>query len=132
MRVLTHLPSISSTFYAHVFRTKFWRQKTQVLCAAFLVTFWQKSTYIQKTKNARKKCWWIWHLESISPKKIRVTFALLRSFLVHCLYLNFGYESWVWVSSNQYYCPSYGSLKKWRKIQKGQNVSKNNHFAWLF
>jgi len=47
------LPSISSTFNARVFRTKFWRQKTQVLCAAFLVTFCQKKHI--RTKNARVK-----------------------------------------------------------------------------
>jgi len=56
------LPSISSTFYASVFRTKFWRQKSQ------------SQTYLEKscsicfgTKNARVKCWWNLLLKSEIP-----------------------------------------------------------------
>ncbi len=30
------LPSISSTFYAHIFCTKFWRQKTKVLFSSYV------------------------------------------------------------------------------------------------
>jgi len=63
------LPSISSTFYARLFRTKFWCQKTKVL---FSLPFWRKKHF--RMKNASVKCWWNWHLVEI---KLHVYFFFL-------------------------------------------------------
>jgi len=49
-------PSISSTFYACVFETKFWRQKLQ-WCVLGLKFFGTKIL----AKKLCVKCWWNWH-----------------------------------------------------------------------
>ncbi len=55
-----HLPSISLTFFARVFRTKvtFWR--------LFLVTRTYKNDV--RTKNSRVLRWWNWHLINVRFK----------------------------------------------------------------
>ncbi len=49
------LPSISSMFYAHVFLSKFWRQKLQSWNET-----WESCPICFCTKNACIKCWWNW------------------------------------------------------------------------
>ncbi len=51
--------SISSTFYAHIFRTKFWRQKLQTCAKLFRTKFWRQTCFCMK--NACIKYWWNWH-----------------------------------------------------------------------
>ncbi len=65
----TPLPSTSSMFYTHVFRTKFWRQKSQSQM------YLEKSCSICfRTKNARLKCLWNWPLVvNITRTKLKVT-----------------------------------------------------------
>jgi len=68
------------------------KNKKQVLCAAFLVTFWWKK-YI-RTKNARVKCWWNWHL--------RTHFVILRQYLyIYLIWIYFQVNS---LQQNKYVC----------------------------
>ncbi len=67
------LPSISSTSYAQIFRTKvfFWQ--------LFLVTFWLWQKLC--TKNSRVKCWWNRHLvSSAALDAARFIFVTRESF----------------------------------------------------
>jgi len=101
---LLHLVSISSTFYARVFHTKFWHQK------------WLSQMYLEKScsicfcmKNARVKCWWNWLLNCntimFQKRERRVTsfrglwLCSSRAFyipgfnFINILRMNFSYKS---------------------------------------
>ncbi len=70
---LVYLGSISPTFFARVFRTNVF----------FLVTF-----RIKRTKNARKKRWWNWHLVWREPNNELFWLILQKFNILRCnLYL---------------------------------------------
>jgi len=96
---LTHKESISSMFYALIFRTKFWHQKLQRWLLG--LKFWGQKFC---TKNGHVKRWWNWHKDTI--------FLFLPS--TYTLYLSHG----TWMRSHARTHTHTYTHHGWKKVWK--------------